>query len=55
MTSEQAARLLDSTLDLVHQRLNNLQDHALQKDHQALADEGREWRHPVGAHIDLMV
>ena len=55
MTSEQAALLIDSTLDLVHQRLQNLKDHALQKEHKALADEFREWRHPVGGHIDLMV
>jgi hypothetical protein len=55
MTSEQAAQLIDSTLDLVHERLQNLQDLALQKEHQALADEFREWRHPVGGHIDLMV
>lgn len=55
MTSEQAAQLIDSTLDLVHQRLQDLQSLSLQAEHRALADEFREWRHPVGDHIDLMV
>ena len=55
MTSEQAAQLIDDTLDLVHQRLQDLQASALDREHQALADEFREWRHPVGGHIDLMV
>jgi hypothetical protein len=55
MTSEQAAQLIDSTLDLVHQRLQDLQALSLQGEHQALADEFREWRHPVGGHIDLLV
>ena len=55
LTSEQAAQLIDNTLDLVHQRLQDLQALSLQGEHQALADEFREWRHPVGGHIDLMV
>jgi len=55
MTSDQAAQLIDNTLDLVHQRLQDLQDLSLQAERQALADEFREWRHPVGGHIDLMV
>jgi hypothetical protein len=55
MTSEQAAQLIDNTLDLVHQRLQDLQALSLQGEHQALADEFREWRHPAGGHIDLMV
>ncbi|MEB3276581.1 MAG: hypothetical protein VKM92_06405 [Cyanobacteriota bacterium] len=55
MTSEQAAQLIDNTLDLVHQRLQDLQALSLQAEHRALADEFREWRHPVGGHIDLMV
>jgi len=55
MTSEQAAQLIDNTLDLVHQRLQDLQDLSLPDEHKALADEFREWRHPVGGHIDLMV
>lgn len=55
MTSEQAAQLIDNTLDLVHQRLQALQALSLPGEHQALADEFREWRHPVGGHIDLMV
>ena len=55
MTADQAAQLIDETLDLVHQRLQDLQDSALQAEHQALADEFREWRHPIGGHIDLMV
>jgi hypothetical protein len=55
MTSEQAAQLIDDTLDVVHQRLQDLQASSLLGEHQALADEFREWRHPVGGHIDLMV
>ena len=55
MTSEQAAQLIDDTLDVVHQRLLDLQASSLLGEHQALADEFREWRHPVGGHIDLMV
>ncbi len=55
MTAEQAAQLIDNTLDLVHPRLQDLQALAVQGEHQALADECREWRHPVGGHIDLMV
>ena len=55
MTSEQAAQLIDTTLDLVHQRLQDLQDRSLNQEHQALAEEFREWRHPRGGHIDLMV
>ena len=55
MTSEQAAQLIDDTLDLVHQRLQDLQARALKAEQQALADEFREWRHPVGGHIDLRV
>ena len=55
MTSEQAAELIDHTLDQVHQRLQDLQDQCLSEDHQALAEEFREWRHPTGGHIDLMV
>lgn len=55
MTSEQAARLIDDTLDLVHQRLQDLQVRALAAERQALAAEFREWRQPVGGHIDLMV
>ncbi len=53
MTSEQAAQLIDDTLDLVHQRLQDLQ--ALPREQHALAEEFREWRNPVGGHIDLMV
>jgi hypothetical protein len=55
MTSEQAAQLIDNTLDLVHQRLQDLEAQALPKEHKALAEEFREWRHPSGGHIDLMV
>lgn len=55
MTSEQAARLIDDTLDLVHERLAALQAGALQEERRALAAEFREWRHPTGGHIDLMV
>jgi hypothetical protein len=55
MTAEQAAKLIDDTLDLVHQRLQDLQDLSLGAEQQALADEFREWRHPAGGHIDLMV
>jgi hypothetical protein len=55
MTSEQAAQLIDATLDQVHQRLVDLEAQALPRERQALADEFREWRQPVGAHIDLMI
>ncbi len=55
MTSEQAAQLIDNTLDLVHQRLQDLESRDLGKEHRALAAEFREWRHPIGGHIDLMV
>jgi hypothetical protein len=55
MTSEQAAQLIDDTLDLVHHRLQDLQARALGPEGQALAAEFREWRQPVGGHIDLMV
>jgi hypothetical protein len=55
MTSEQAAQLIDSTLDLVHQRLQDLEARDLGQEHRALAAEFREWRHPSGGHIDLMV
>jgi hypothetical protein len=55
MTSEQAAQLIDDTLDLVHQRLQDLQSRALGAEGRALAAEFREWRQPVGGHIDLMV
>ncbi len=55
MTSEQAAQLIDNTLDLVHQRLQTLQSLSLTREQRALAEEFREWRDPVGGHIDLMV
>ncbi|MEO1003187.1 MAG: hypothetical protein AAFX65_08765 [Cyanobacteria bacterium J06638_7] len=55
MTSEQAARLIDDTLALVHHRLQALQTQALGAEQQALAAEFREWRHPAGGQIDLMV
>lgn len=55
MTSEQAAQLIDATLDQVHHRLNALDAQALPRERQALADEFREWRQPVGGHIDLMI
>ena len=55
MTSEQAAQLIDTTLDPVHQRLHDLEAQALRSEQRALAAEFREWRQPVGGHIDLMV
>ena len=55
MTSEQAAQLIDNALDLVHQRLQDLEAQALAQEHKALAAEFREWRQPAGGHIDLMV
>ncbi len=55
MTSDQAAQLIDNTLDLVHQRLLDLEAQSLEPEHKALAAEFREWRQPVGGHIDLMV
>ena len=55
ITSEQAAQLIDNTLDLVHQRLLDLESQSLDHEHKALAAEFREWRQPVGGHIDLMV
>ena len=55
MTSEQAAQLIDDTLDLVHQRLISLEHEQQIQAHKALSEEFREWRHPSGGHIDLMV
>jgi len=55
MTGEDAARLIDDTLDLVHQRLIALAHEQQTQAHQALSEEFREWRHPSGGHIDLMV
>ena len=55
MTSEQAAQLIDDTLDLVHQRLISLEHNQQPQARKALAEEFREWRHPIGGHIDLMV
>ena len=55
MTSEQAAQLIDDTLDLVHQRLQELDADQQRSEHKALADEFREWRQPSGGHIDLML
>jgi hypothetical protein len=55
MTSEQAAQLIDDTLDLVHQRLISLEHDQQTQAHRALVEEFREWRHPSGGHIDLMV
>ncbi len=55
LTSEQAAQLIDDTLDLVHQRLISLEHEQQIQAHKALIEEFREWRHPSGGHIDLMV
>ena len=55
MTSDQAAQLIDDTLDLVHQRLQDLEARCLDREHRALAAEFREWRQPIAGHIDLMV
>ena len=54
MTSEQAAQLIDNTLDLVHQRLQDLESQSRCPEHQALAAEFRESRPPSGGHIALM-
>jgi hypothetical protein len=35
--------------------LQDLEANAQVQEHQALAEEFREWRHPIGGHIDLMV
>lgn len=55
MTSEQAAQLIDDALDLVHQRLIDLEASSLPQERTALAAEFREWRQPSGGQIDLMV
>jgi hypothetical protein len=55
MTSDQAAQLIDNALDQVHQRLQELESLSLRSEQRALAAEYREWRHPTGGHIDLMV
>jgi len=55
MTSEQASQLIDHTLDLVHQRLQDLESQSMRAEQNALAAEFREWRQPIGGHIDLMV
>ena len=41
MTAEQAAQLIDSTLDQVHQRLQDLQAQSLPAEQRALAAEFR--------------
>ena len=51
MTSEQAAQLIDDTLDLVHQRLQQLEAAEHQHDQKALAAEFREWRQPLGGTL----
>ena len=53
MTSEQAAQLIDHTLALVHDRLQQLQSHGPEQ--RALAAEFREWTEPKGGCIDLML
>jgi hypothetical protein len=53
MTSEQAAQLIDHTLALVHDRLQQLQPHGPEQ--RALAAEFREWAEPTGGCIDLML
>ena len=55
MTSDQAAQLIDDTLDLVHQRLMALETACQSAAQRALAEEFREWRQPLGGHIDLML
>lgn len=55
MTSEQAAQLIDQTLALVHERLQDLQREALGPEQRALAAEFREWSDPAGGRIDLMI
>ena len=47
--------MIDDTLDLVHQRLLSLEQTQQTSAHRALIEEFREWRHPSGGHIDLMV
>jgi hypothetical protein len=39
----------------VHQRLLDLESQSLRAEQNALAAEFREWRQPIGGHIDLMV
>jgi hypothetical protein len=55
MTAAEATQLIGTTLDLVHQRLRDLQAQCLSREQHALVEEFREWRHPEGGHIDLMV
>ena len=55
MTAAEATQLIGTTLDLVHQRLRDLQAQSLSREQHALVEEFREWRHPEGGHIDLMV
>jgi hypothetical protein len=55
MTAAEATQLIGTTLDLVHQRLRDLQAQCLFREQHALVEEFREWRHPEGGHIDLMV
>jgi hypothetical protein len=55
MTSEQAAQLIDQTLALVHERLQDLQREARGPEQRALAAEFREWSDPDGGRIDLMI
>jgi hypothetical protein len=55
MTSEQAAQLIDDTLDLVQLRLLRLGEEQQRHAQSALLEEFREWRYPTGGHIDLML
>ncbi|MEI6830001.1 MAG: hypothetical protein WCK64_09185 [Synechococcaceae cyanobacterium ELA445] len=55
MTSEQAAALIDDTLGLVHHRLEHLHLRHQGPECRALEAEFREWRHPTGPEIDLVL
>ncbi|WP_191964770.1 hypothetical protein [Synechococcus sp. RSCCF101] len=55
MTAEQAAQLIDHTLEHVEQRCALLEQGRQSHDRSALEEEFREWAHPRGSHIDLML
>jgi hypothetical protein len=55
MTADQAARLIEETLEVVAHRCRTLQQGARLPERDALEQEFREWVDPPGSHIDLMI
>ena len=55
MTAEQAALLIDHTLEHVSERRELLERQNQNHERLALEQEFREWAEPRGSHIDLML